>query len=60
MDSLFVLQYVAGLRSGSATCAEDAVYLRGADAECDGDVDSVDAMFILQYVAGLRGQLCVP
>ena len=57
---MFILQYVAGLRPDSATCAEDAVYLTGADVECDGDVDSVDAMFILQYVAGLRGQLCVP
>jgi len=60
VDSLFVLQYVAGLRMGSATCVEGTVYLTGADGECDGDVDSVDAMFILQYVAGLRGELCAP
>jgi hypothetical protein len=60
VDSMFILQYVAGLRQGSFICRADAVYLLAADADCDRDVDSVDAMFILQYVAGLRGELCVP
>jgi hypothetical protein len=60
VDALFILQYVVGMRAGSAQCPPPpgAIHLPSADADCDGDVDAVDALFVLQHVVGLRPVLC--
>lgn len=61
VDALFVLQYVAGVKTGTDSCPIDSdmeIFEPNADVNRNGNIDAVDALFILQCTVGIPNVLC--